>query len=51
VDKWLKDEKFYVWRNEQVKAVSLVIYTTESHLFHVFTPKEEICKGYYTTLV
>lgn len=54
VDNWLKQDTFYVWRKKDGTAVSLAGYGVEKDLAkvtHVYTPKEERCKGYCTSLV
>lgn len=54
VDFFLKDDKFYIWRNPEEKAVSMCCYTVtnkQAKVSHVFTPKSERCHGYCTSLV
>lgn len=54
VDYFLNDEKFYVWRNSEGKAVSMGCYTVtenQAKISHVFTDKAERCHGYCTSLV
>ena len=54
VSKWLDDEHYFVWRNNEGKAVSLGAYSTDDNLAklsHVYTPPNERCKGYCTSLV
>lgn len=51
---FLKNENFYVWRNPEGKAVSMGCFTVtndQAKLSHVYTPKEERCHGYSTSLV
>lgn len=54
VDYWLDNDNFFVWRNNEGKAVSTVsidIMNNQAKLTHVFTAKDERCKGYCTTIV
>ena len=54
VSKWLDDEHYFVWRNNEGRAVSLGCYGTDNGLAkvsHVYTPLEERCKGYCQNLV
>ena len=54
VSKWLDDDKYFVWRNTEGKAVTLGCYSTDNglaKLSHVYTPPEERCKGYCRSLV
>lgn len=54
VSKWLDDPKYFVWRDEKGRAVSLGCYSEDANLAkvsHVYTPKEERCKGYCRSLV
>lgn len=54
VSKWLDDEHYFVWRNNEGRAVSLGCYGTDNglaKLSHVYTPLEERCKGYCRSLV
>ena len=54
VDYWLDSDNFFVWRNPQGKVVATVsidIMNNQAKLTHVYTAKDERCKGYCTTLV
>lgn len=55
VDKWLSGEKtMFAYRNKDGKPVSLAGYGEDygiAKVTHVYTPKEERCKGYCSTLV
>lgn len=51
---FLNDENFYIWRNPEGKAVSMGYYTVtnnQAKVSHIYTPKEERCHGYCTSLV
>lgn len=51
---FLDDDKFYVWRNSEGKAVSMGCYTVtanQAKVSHVFTEKSERGHGYCTSLV
>lgn len=54
VSNWLNSDTFYVWRNKLGKVVSMANYSVVSNMAkvsHVYTPDEERCKGYCTSLV
>lgn len=54
VDNFLKDDKFYIFRNPQNKIVCIVNYSitdNQAKLSHVYTPVEERRKGYAANLI
>lgn len=54
VEDWLENDNFYVWRNQNGKIVSMASFGIEENfakITHVYTPKEERCKGYCTNLI
>ena len=54
VDKFLKDENFYILRNSQNKIVCMANYSiagNQAKLSHVYTPVEERKKGYAANLI
>lgn len=54
VEEWVKDEKFYVLKNESGKIVCMAGYSSlddTAKITHVFTPKEERGKGYCKSLI
>ncbi len=54
VDGFIKDDKFYVLRNQEGKIVCMVSYGVvgnQARLNHVYTPPEERKKGYAANLI
>ena len=54
VQEFLKDDKFYILRNQQGKIVCMVSYGitgNQAKLSHVYTPIEERKKGYAANLI
>ena len=54
VDSWYKDNKFFLWRNQNGKVVSIAAFKLEdkmAKISHVYTPKEERRKGYCASLI
>lgn len=54
VEEWIESKRFYILKNNSGKIVCMAGYSTTDNMAkitHVYTPKEERCKGYCQYLI